>query len=163
MLAIYILTPQGIRYIKNIKVNGKFELTPAIKDAHAFRNVTSDIANKIADTLNNADMTYGTVAHPRDNNLIRIINGDRSYVKAFRAISSLANQQGIEVVPTLSHYTGRKTMPAIMVANCRKAWSVVGRLEGESLIDEDDGEEYCIFLGDQLNYTEINRWIRKFI
>ena len=163
MLAIYVLTPQGVRYIKDTKANGKFGLTPAIRDAHAFRNVTSDIANILGTNLDKAEVTYGTVAHPRDTTFIKMINSNKTYVEALNAISSLANKYSIEVVPTMSYYVGRKPMLAIMIANCKKGWSVVGRIDGERLIDEDDGEEYNIFLGDQLNNLEINRWIRRIV
>lgn len=163
MLAVYVLTPQGVRYIKSVDTKGRFELTPLIREAHGFRSMVSGTAGALEARLDMANLTYGTVVHPRDVNFISMVNSNKLYIEAFKGISSIANKYGVEVVPTLSYYTGRKPMLAIMIANCRKSWSVVGRIDGESLIDEDDGEEYGIFLGDQLNSLEINRWIRRIV
>lgn len=163
MLAIYVLTPQGVRYISKVKANGKFELTALSREAHAFRSNVSGTVGAIEARLDMSGVTYGIVTHPRDATFISMINKNKNYVIAVKAITAIVNKYGIDVVPTMSCYNGRKPMLAIMIANCKKSWSVVGVIDGESLIDEDDGSEYNIFLGDQLNSLEVNRWIRRMV
>lgn len=161
MLALYALTPHGIRYVKDVDSNGKFKLTRKITEAQGFRAAQRDRMSKARERLYRLNMPFGHISHPRDISLVHMLKEHEYYKDIIKAITYVANPQEIGVIPTLSICLGRKSMPGVMLVNSKNLQVARGRIEGEILMDENDGEVYHILFINQINYTEINRWVRK--
>lgn len=164
MFLIYVVTPSGVQYIKTFNYStGKYELTRMAREAHAFKGTNSKVYAAIVTSLATSGFACGTIEYPRSASFIDTVKMDKSNIEVFKAVKFVADKYGIETIPTLSRTMGTKPQFAILIANSSNSSVLIGRVEGDKVINEENEEEYMIFINDKVSYSEITRWIQQLL